>query len=123
MNAREMLENYGELVEKSRVKAREVAICRRQAGRDAENEERLQKRLARLLSEQKSLNRRMLSRQKQLEHLLSKMEEEQQSQVLALRYLGLLSYEQIGRALHFSPRHIFRLHLTGVKALEKILEK
>lgn len=122
MNARETLENYGELREKAELKAREAALCKKQLARDTANESHLKIRLSRLTREQKSLQRRLLSRQKQIEYLLSLLEEEQLSRVLALRYLSLLSYEQIALSLHFSPRHIYRLHVKGVMALQKILE-
>lgn len=122
MNARETLENYGELREKAETKAREIMLCKRQLARDAASESHLKTRLSRLTREQKSLQRQLLRRQKQIEHLLSLLQEEQLSRILALRYLSLLSYEQIGQALHFSSRHIYRLHVRGVMALQKILE-
>lgn len=53
---------------------------------------------------------------------MSQLDDETLARVLTLRYLGLLSYEQIGRALGFSPRHIYRLHVKGVEAMQTLLE-
>lgn len=55
MNAREMLENYGELRQKADIKAREGMMCKRQAQKDSANEAHLRLRLTRLLNEQKRL--------------------------------------------------------------------
>ncbi len=127
MNARELLEDYGELREKAGARGREATACKKQLARaiaqESANEAHLKKRLHRLSAEQKSLQRRMTQRQKQIEHLLSSLKMETLGQVLALRYLSLLSYEQIGQSLHFSSRHVQRLHVLGVAELQKLLEK
>ena len=42
-------------------------------------------------------------------------------QVLALRYIEGMRYEEISEALYFSPRHVYRLHGSAVVHLQETM--
>ena len=121
MTAREILESYGEMLQKSALMARETAACRRHAVRDKANAAHWEGKTTRLIKERRSLDTRINRRLKQLDALLARLPDQAAAQVLALRYISLMSYAQISEALHFSERHIYRLHLKGVHALDTLL--
>jgi DNA-directed RNA polymerase specialized sigma24 family protein len=121
LNARDLLESYGDLLDKSALLARETAMCKRHMQQDAANAAHWQRKATRNLAERKRLQTQIGRRQKQLNYLLAHLPDEAQRQVLTLRYISLMSYAQISDALHFSERHIYRLHLRGVRALDALL--
>ncbi|NLX83227.1 MAG: sigma-70 family RNA polymerase sigma factor [Clostridiales bacterium] len=121
MNARDLLESFGDMLDRSALLARETAMCKRHIQKDAFNADYWHNKAKRNLAERKRLQTQLERRQKQLNYLLSSLPDEAQRQVLALRYISLMSYAQISETLHFSVRHIYRLHLKGVKALDALM--
>ncbi len=117
MSARELLESYGALREEAGLRLYELRAlrARRNSGQAPSSRERD------LLARCRTLQRKMKSRQKQLTCLLAQLDSQSERLVLESRYLQGMSYEDISLALNFSPRHIYRLHLRGVTALNAIL--
>ena len=68
------------------------------------------------------MKRRLTASQARLLHLMKQLEDPLLSQVLSLRYLKLLSHQQISEALHFSQRHIHRLQLCGIQEMDRVLQ-
>lgn len=119
-SARERLESFGNITQRLHRLTRELAKARANAQEDpaaAHWQRRVQ-----LLQKDIRTNRLLLSRrQQELEGLLARLPNEAERQVLALRYLGLYSYQHISETLAYSDRHIFRLHTKGIKRLDAIL--
>ncbi len=56
------------------------------------------------------------------EQLIGNLPSEVLRAVLRNRYLLYLSYEEIAKKMHYSVRHIRRLHSQSLKNLEEVLE-
>lgn len=121
MKARNLLESYGDMLQKSAILARQAAALRRHAAKDPANAPHYEQKTRRLLEERRSLDACIERRLQQLGGLLAGLPDQTAAQVLSLRYISLMSYAQISEALYFSERHIYRLHTRGVGALEALL--
>ena len=121
MTARELLDRHGDLLARAQAIQKDLAALKRKPG--SANEEACQRRLARLSDELRKLKRRLTASQARLLHLMKQLEDPLLSQVLSLRYLKLLSHQQISEALHFSQRHIHRLQLRGIQEMDRVLQE
>lgn len=119
MNARELLEYHEEILLKANALQRDLAMLKRQKG--SLQGELYEKRLTRLQADQRKIKRRVTASQARLNHLMKQLDDPVLHQVLSLRYISLTSHAQIGTALHFSVRHIHRLQLRGILALDSVL--
>lgn len=120
MTAREMLESFEELRKKAESLAFEAEALRLRAGKGGADLAR--GRLARVQEERRRAQRLLARRQKQLAYLTGLLPSLAERQVLSLRYFEQMTYEDIGEALYFSPRHIYRLHISAVKHLDEVME-
>ena len=117
---RGLLESYRWLQDKASHLARETALCRKQARGSTVNAVFWQRREARLAVESGHLSRLINLRRQQLNDLLFLLPNEEQRQVLALRYISLMSYPDISKAIQFSLRHVYRLHNQGIEQLDAL---
>ncbi|NLW19940.1 MAG: sigma-70 family RNA polymerase sigma factor [Clostridiales bacterium] len=118
MNARELLEGYGQLQQQARAQAVTLATLRKRppfCPPPGQREEELRRA-------GRALQRKISARHRQLVGMLDRLGSLPERQVLELRYLHLLTYEDISLALNYSPRHIYRLHLKGMARLNHLLE-
>lgn len=119
LSAREILEGYGELLQKSRALSEESDACRQRLERDGTNAGLWLGKARRLQAEALRLQRLARRRQLQAEGLLARLPDAEGRAVLSLRYISLMRYEEIGEVLGYSPRHIYRLHLRAVQRLQQ----
>ncbi len=118
MTARETLESFGGLVDQLDRFQSELALCRIHAQEDTRSPERWQRRIRALQADIRRHRRLCRSRQGEIERLLSTLPDETMRTVLALRYLNLFSYAEISEVLHFSLRHIYRIHQQAAARLQ-----
>lgn len=116
MNARAMLEHHSALIARYEGLQAQATACKRKAGSGP-----LAERVQRLQQQAQEAARKLRANEARLSRLLAKLPDGAQRQVLSLRYLGGHSYAEISLALDFSTRHIYRLHLAGVAALDLAL--
>ena len=121
MNARETLESYGELVHKLDSFQHELALCLCHAAKEPQALERWQRRMKALKADIRKHRRLCQRRSVEIEQLLMKMPDETMRKVLALRYLSLLSHAEISEVLHFSLRHVYRIHRQAAERLQAIM--
>ena len=123
MNAREMLESYGELVSRAEARAREMALCLRHAKEEeaAEAAERWQAKACLLKADIRKIRRQAAIRRHEIEQALCRLDSPRERQILSLRYLNLLPYDDISEVIHFSTRHIYRVHKESVAKLDRLM--
>lgn len=119
MTAREMLESYGALLSRDAALIRERKACLSHARNGPENAEHWIRRAKSLQAERNRVQRQLSRRLKELRLMLATLEDPALGELLALRYLSLMSYEDISEEMGFSLRHIYRLHLRAVALLEE----
>jgi DNA-directed RNA polymerase specialized sigma24 family protein len=122
VNARELLESYGEQLRALDALERELAVCRRRAKEDGPGRERNASRAQSLSREAAALRRRLIAKRRETEAWLCRLPGDTERKVLALRYLELLSYDEISEICCFSPRHVFRIHRRAVLRLQSAME-
>ncbi len=115
-----MLESYGGLVDQLDSFQHELALCHIHAQEGARSPERWQRRIRALQADIRRHRRLCQSRQGEIERLLSMLPDENMRRVLALRYLNLFSYGEISEVLHFSLRHIYRIHHQAAARLQAL---
>ena len=118
-----MLESYGEGLRALDTLERELAVCRRRAKEDGDGKERNVARAETLSREAATLRRRLYRRRREAEAWLERLPDGSERRVLALRYLNLLSYDEISEICYFSQRHVFRLHRRAVLRLQSLMEE
>lgn len=116
MPARELLDSLGQLSRRLEQKRREQALCARRLLE--EGHPRWQRRGNELKQEIKALEEQAHQRSQAIEDLVCALEEEVLRQMLLLRYVQQLSYQDISLVLGYSLRHIHRLHLDAMARLE-----
>lgn len=121
LTARERLESYTSLQYRMDRLTRELSQARRYI-KETQQPVRWQIRARHLQDDIRQTNTLLFRRKKELEALLSRLPREEERQVLALRYLGLYSYDDISQTMAYSERHIYRLHLQGIQQLDSILQ-
>jgi DNA-directed RNA polymerase specialized sigma24 family protein len=115
-----MLESYGSLLARADARAREMALCLRHAAEGEENE-RWQAKARLLKAEIKKIRRQATGRRQEIEQALCRLNSPREAQVLSLRYLSLLSYDEISEVIHFSTRHIYRVHREAAARLDELM--
>ena len=120
MNAREMLESYGGLLARAEARAREMALCLRHA-KEGKEAERWQAKARLLKAEIRKIRRQAAARRHEIEQALCRLDSPREAQVLSLRYLSLLSYDDISEVIHFTTRHIYRVHKESVAKLDRLM--
>ena len=121
MTPRELLESYGKLLDKLFGLAQETAICRKRA-RNGEDNFAYWRRKAELLElEARRLNRLINLRRQQLNQMLQKLPNENHRQVLELRYISLMGYRDISKAMYTSLRQLYRYHTRGIQCLDSLI--
>ena len=121
MNARETLESYGELANKLDSFQHELALCLCHAAKGTQGVERWQRRVKALQSDIRKHRRLCQRRSGEIEQLLMTLPDETMRKVLALRYLSLLPYGEISEILHFSLRHVYRIHHQAAARLQAMM--
>ena len=123
MTPRELLENYGTLLDKSFCLARETTICLRRAQENKANAAYWRDKAALLSVESGRLNSLIEQRRQQLNQMILSLPNDRESVVLELRYISLMGYRDISKAMRFSLRHVYRLHNRGIEVLDALAEK
>ena len=123
MTLRELLESYGMLLDKSHCLARETAVCLRRAQENKANASHWRGKAELLVSESGRLNSLIEQRREQLIQMILSLPDDRESIVLELRYISLMGYRDISKAMRFSLRHVYRLHKRGVERLDALAEK
>ena len=121
MTPRELLESYGMLLDKSFCLARETAICLKRAQENKVNASYWRSKEALLVAEASRLNRLINQRRQQLNRLIQKLPNERERQVLVLRYISLMGYRDISKAMRFSLRQLYRYHTCAIQKLESLI--
>lgn len=116
--ARELLESLEDLRRKAA--ALQVELRAYKGALPAQPLPHQARRLRLLQCEARRGQRQLKARVRLLQNLLPALPRDSR-QVLVLRYLSGLSYLEISEALGFSQRHVYRLHLQGVRQLQTTL--
>lgn len=116
--ARELLESYLELQAGAAALAPALAQAKMAAQQAPTAHNR--RRLGLLQTEARRRQRHLRARHQLLENLLAALPADER-RVLALRYLSGLAYADISETLGFCQRHVYRLHLQGVRSLQACL--
>ena len=117
MTPRELLESYGMLLDKSFCLARDTVICLKRAQETRVNESYWRNKAALLSVESVNLNSLIDLRQQQIDQMILNLSNKNERQVLELRYISLMGYRDISKAMRFSLRQIYRLHRRGIERL------
>lgn len=64
----------------------------------------------------------LLKAGKEIEDKISRIPDTTQREVLQLRYLACMSWEQIADKISYSLRQTFRIHSAALRAMEKLLK-
>ena len=87
--------------------------------------DRVANRAARIVDREKEyIERRgeLLQRRAEIREVILAVPDDRQSEVLDLRYIQGLGWEQIAARMHFYPSHIYRLHGYALLEVQKILD-
>ncbi len=79
-------------------------------------------RWSELKKECDDLEYRLLCIDRETDSILKRLTDPSQYQVLYLRYVRRLSWEDIPEALHYSKQNVFKLHKKGLEELERLTE-
>lgn len=79
---------------------------------------RFAERAEALCGEIDELRMRYLDETREIEDALSRLEDDRERAVLAMRYLCRMSYEAIAEAMHYSVDRIYQLHRAGTRRLQ-----
>ncbi|MBR4874671.1 MAG: DUF1492 domain-containing protein [Clostridia bacterium] len=70
-----------------------------------------------------ALAERLFSEKTEIFRVIIRLEKTPHRTILSLRYLTLLTWEEIAEEMDMSLRHIYRLHNEALVAAEKIVEQ
>lgn len=65
----------------------------------------------------------LVCKRMEIETTIADVQDEKQRTVLEMRYLFFESWEKIAVTMAYSVQHIYRIHASGLKSVDKILKK
>ena len=87
--------------------------------------DRIGKIIAKLVDLENEINSdidRLISLRKEVESIIDGVPDETQRQLLRLRYINGKTFEQIAVEMHYSWRHIIRIHGDALSAVRNVIE-
>ncbi len=121
MTARELLESYGPLVRELDALHRELDLCLRNRDNDSLDPEHWDRNVRVLEGKVEAKSKEERACRMRIDHALIQLQNKSERQLLTLRFVDLLSHEEISEVTSFCKRHIFRTQRNAIERMQEIM--
>lgn len=121
MTARELLESYGPLVRELDSLRRQLDLCLRNRDDDSQDPEHWDRCIRILEGKVEAKSKEERACRMRIDHALIQLQNKSERKLLTLRFVDLLSHEQISDVTSFCRRHIFRTQRNAIERMQEIM--